>query len=355
MNWQSVHGALCRLARDKARYDVEEARWLIEADKLRVWEPLGLGSFVEYCERVLGYTPRQSIERLRVAKALQSLVQMQAAVAGGKLAWSAARELTRIVTPGTEAAWIEAAQHRTVHEIEAMTAGRKPGDLPDSPRKPGVQRCVVHMVVSQEAYAAFREAREQLELEAGHALEDDALLLAMAERACQPPQVVEDGTGPARRHQVLITVCAECKTGWREGAGANLAIDQTAVDTALCDAQVIDSTHAGDPERARTEISPATWRAVWRRDHGQCVVPGCRAAKFLDVHHIVRRSDGGSHDAHNLALVCSIHHRLLHDGKLRIDRTHTGLRIVGYRGAPYGVMPWDIEPDADSAGNAGPS
>src|SRR4030095_14384264 len=107
MNWQSGHAALCRLARDKSRYDVQEASWLIEADRLRVWEPLGLGSFVEYCERVLGYTPRQSIERLRVARGLQSLPGRQPAVAAGQVAWSAARELTRIATAETEAAWIE--------------------------------------------------------------------------------------------------------------------------------------------------------------------------------------------------------------------------------------------------------
>lgn len=354
MNWQSVHAALCRLARDKAKYDIEEGTWLIEADRLRVWEPLGLGSFVEYAERVLGYTPRQSIERLRVARALQTLPAMREALGAGRMAWSGARELTRIATADTEAVWLEATRDLTVHEIEGMTAGRKPGDRPDSPRAPGVQRTVVHMVVSKEAYAALREAREQLELEAGHALEEDAFVLAMAERACQPAQVVEDGTGPARRHQVLITVCDECKTGWREGAGVNLAIEPAAIETALCDGQVIDFTHVGDPERARCEIPPATWRAVWRRDHGQCVVPGCRAAKFLEVHHIVRQRDGGSHDADNLALLCSIHHRLLHSDKLRIERTHAGLRILGYRGAPYGVvMPWEepaTEPPGPDAG-----
>lgn len=89
----------------------------------------------------------------------------------------------------------------------------------------------------------------------------------------------------------------------------------------MCDAQVIEFPHVGSPapERARTEVPPATWRAVWRRDHGQCVVPGCRAAKYLDVHHLVARAEGGDHDMANLILLCSVHHRLLHDGKLTIS------------------------------------
>src|SRR4030095_14911557 len=109
MNWQSGHAALCRLARDKSRYDVQEASWLIEADRLRVWEPLGLGSFVEYAERVLGYTPRQSIERLRVARALQTLPAMREALGAGRKAWSGARELTRIPTPDTQTSGLAAA------------------------------------------------------------------------------------------------------------------------------------------------------------------------------------------------------------------------------------------------------
>ena len=319
MKWEDVHAALCRLAHDKAKYDLEEGRWLIEAERLRVWEEIGIGSYVEYCERLLGYSPRTSIERLRVAKALRELPHLRQAVADGAVAWSAARELTRIVTPETESAWIEAVDDRTVHEIEAMTSGHEKGDWPDDPITPAARRCVVRMTVSADTYAALREARNQLELEAGHSLDDDELLRALAERACEPPAAIEpDGTVPARRHQVLITLCTECERGFRQGAGVNIEIDSAALDTARCDAQLLEVPHVGAPERARTEVPPATWRAVWRRDHGQCVVPGCRAAKHLDVHHLTARADGGGHDMTNLVLLCSVHHRLLHDRKLTV-------------------------------------
>jgi hypothetical protein len=91
---------------------------------------VGLGSFVEYCERVLGYTPRTSMERLRVAKALQGLPHMRTALGDGALAWSAVRELARVVTPETEIEWIDAVEELAVHEVEAMVAGQEKGDLP---------------------------------------------------------------------------------------------------------------------------------------------------------------------------------------------------------------------------------
>src|SRR5688572_1418821 len=133
MKWEDVHAALCRLAHDKAKYDLEEGEWLIEAERLRVWEEIGIGTYVEYCERIFGYSPRTSIERLRVAKALRELPLMRQAVVDGAVVWSAARELTRIVTPGTEEAWIEAVDHKTVHEVEAMCSGHEKGDWPDDP------------------------------------------------------------------------------------------------------------------------------------------------------------------------------------------------------------------------------
>src|SRR5262249_51336471 len=74
---------------------------------------------------------------------------------------------------------------------------------------------------------------------------------------------------------------------------------------------------------------PKTRRFVHRRDHGKCTVPGCRASRFIDVHHIVPRYAGGAHSADNLTLLCDGHHRALHDGKLTI----TGK-------APHFVVSW---------------
>ena len=70
--------------------------------------------------------------------------------------------------------------------------------------------------------------------------------------------------------------------------------------------------------RATTTIPPATRRKIWRRDHGRCQVPGCRAARNLDIHHVVHRANGGDHDPSNLVVMCSGHHKLLHDGLLAV-------------------------------------
>src|ERR1051325_10770544 len=108
--------ALRTIARRRAALDAEEARWLREAEELQIWWPLGMVSALDYLERVLGYAPRTAQERLRVARALGSLPQLDPALADGTLSHSAVRELTRVVKPATEARWIAAALGKNLRQ-----------------------------------------------------------------------------------------------------------------------------------------------------------------------------------------------------------------------------------------------
>jgi len=86
LDWRMVDRALRGIAQRRAALDAEEARWLREAERLRIWRPLGMVSAVDYLERVLGYTPHAANERLRVARALGDLPVLTDAFARGVLA-----------------------------------------------------------------------------------------------------------------------------------------------------------------------------------------------------------------------------------------------------------------------------
>jgi len=99
-----------------------------------------------------------------------------------------------------------------------------------------------------------------------------------------------------------------------------------------------DGAHTG--ARAKQTVSPGTRRAVLRRDHRQCVVPGCRNALFLDLHHVDPRSEGGGNDADNLITLCGVHHRAAHRGELIVrGRVSTGVRFRHADGSDYGQAP----------------
>ena len=232
------------------------------------------------------------------------LPAMATALAEGELCWSAVRELTRVAVPATEAEWIAAARGKSMREVEDMVSGRKSGDRPGDPADPAAKREVLRLEVTGDGLAAFREARRRIELEVGHSLDDDALVRMLAHHALGGP------TDPGRAaYQVAMTVCPQCRRGTRDGAGRELAVEPHVVEAALCDAQHIGDTHVdGVPVKASQTIPPRIRRLVVRRAHGRCQVPGCRAAKYLEIHHIVHRADGGTHDPSLLILVCSAHH-----------------------------------------------
>src|SRR5215468_2250996 len=144
-DWRVVDRALRSIATRRAALDADEARWLREAEALQIWRRLGMVNAIDYMERVLGYRPRSAEERLRVARALGSLPELEQALATGELPFSAVRELTRVATRQTEAVWIREARGKSVHEIEQLVAGHRPGDTPDAPPDPTARMHVVRL------------------------------------------------------------------------------------------------------------------------------------------------------------------------------------------------------------------
>ena len=140
IEWREVDRNLRSIAQRRAALDSDEARWLREAERLQIWRPLGMVSALDYCERVLGYAPHTASERLRVARALGSLPLLERALADGDLNFSAVRELTRVATPSTEAAWRDRAIGRNVRQLEELVAGHAPGNHPDDPPDPDLRR-----------------------------------------------------------------------------------------------------------------------------------------------------------------------------------------------------------------------
>src|SRR6185436_20618747 len=197
MDWRTVDRELRWIAKRRAALDAEEARWIREAEALQIWRPLGMVSMLDYLERVLGYGPRKAQDRLRVARALGSLAQLTAALESGELAFSAVRELTRVVTPATEGAWREWAAGKNLREIEEKVAHRKPGDRPDDPPKPEPRMHVVRFELSPETFAMLRQARTALNEEHARNLDEDEFVKAMCEAVLDGAPATEP-TGRAK-------------------------------------------------------------------------------------------------------------------------------------------------------------
>ena len=129
-----------------------------------------------------------------------------------------------------------------------------------------------------------------------------------------------EGGATADHYQVVVHADAKPVTG---GPGrADLPID--AVKRLLCDCSMVLVTedYDGNPldvGRKQRTVSTPLRRALYARDRG-CTFPGCHRTRYLDGHHLRHWIDGGETSADNMTLLCTHHHRLLHEGGFRIVR-----------------------------------
>jgi Holliday junction resolvase RuvA-like protein len=311
--WRVLHQRLRGISKRRAALDAEEARCLREAVAVQLWRRLGYVHLNEYLEHELGYAPQAGSERVRVAQALARLPRIEASLGEGVLSFSAVRELTRVATADSEQAWLDAAHGKNLRQIEAMVSGKRPGDRPEDPARPELVNRILRLELSPSAYAAFRQIQAVLADEHGGRLDDSALIETLCRRA------LEGGAGSERpAHQIAFTICESCRRGWQNGAGREIEVGAEVLDRARCDAELVGSLEASEPARVTSTITPRLRRQVLARDHHGCTVPGCRAARNLDVHHIRFRSDGGGNELSNLLTLCSGHHALVHAGQILI-------------------------------------
>ncbi len=66
----------------------------------------------------------------------------------------------------------------------------------------------------------------------------------------------------------------------------------------------------------RVRLTAEQKHAVFLRDGGRCTHHDngvrCTSERWIDVHHIILVSQGGSNDPENLTTLCSFHHDLIH-------------------------------------------
>ena len=370
-DWTAIDAAISRLGRSKAEHDYEEGRWLLAARRAAVHTRLGFASLGEYIERRLGHDPRTTAEKLRVASALADLPLLKESLRAGVRPWTAVREIVRVAVSTTEAEWLRATERKSVREIEHMVAGLHPGDGPAQPKDPALRKHVVRLELSPELFARFRDATDRIRKEVDPTLTEEQAVGAMVDRILGGP----DDEGRSA-YQVSVTVCAACERTWQQSRGELLEVEAEVGERALCDGQIIGpapapdageapTTHVG-PEpgptttpvgrevpasahwsahleslgRASQTVTPRSKRLVITRDKGRCSVNGCSNSRYLNIHHLVPRAQGGGHDPSGLILLCSTHHRLLHAGLLLVEGTpSTGLRFFHADGSAYGAAP----------------
>ncbi|MEO8064528.1 MAG: DUF222 domain-containing protein [Pseudomonadota bacterium] len=359
---------------------------IAEFDKRNGWSDAASQSCAHWLNWKCGIAMGAAREKVRVARALEALPKISAAMESGHISYSKVREITRIANAANEPELLMIAEHGTASHVERLVRAYR--------------RC-------QEAEELSREAMQQESRAVTFRYDDDgslvltcrlpaesgakvmkALDLAVQELPKDPPPEVPAGTLPSRprysarradalglvaesflahgalevrgtdRHQIIVHVAEETlrmRTAGCCGIEDGPAIAAETARRFGCDASVVTLIENEDGEplnvgRKTRTISAPLRRVLNARDKG-CRFPGCANTRWLDAHHVEHWANGGETKPSNLALLCRFHHRAVHEGGIRIEMLDDGaLRFVKPSGRSVdSVAPGCKQPSGDAA------
>jgi len=253
------------------RYQIAHADLLstiMEVNAAKLYLDFKLASLYAYCLQELKLTEDVACSFIAVARKAEEVPELKKAVEQG-LPFTKAKIVARVITPKNQEELLKTAKISSCNKLEREVVKENP------------KAAVVEKVIP------VAENRHRLELGIG-----------------------EDLLQKLRRVQDLV-----CN---KERRAASLEESLSAMVELYLEKE--------DPQRKAERARPpkkeqnpaadrppaASLHAVNQRDKGRCQIPGCESTRWIDIHHIILRSEGGSHAPENLITLCGFHHREHH-------------------------------------------
>ncbi len=362
-----LDAALGRLLGCRRRCEWLLCRYLADlGDEQRFRQLGGYSDVLHYARARFGLGVKATRERVRIGRALRELPRIEEAFVRGQLNYSRVRELTRVATGEDETLWLELGLRLPMRELERKVAGEVGGKVATEDEGAEVhwrtpKTVELRMHLPAEVWGLLERAMQGARQAADRSLSDAEALEAVAREAlaslCQPDST--DIADP--RKAVVLYRCRDCgSTELETGAGA-VALPPEKAASLGCGAKVVDLETEGVAEACvGGPIPAAVRRAVLARDRGRCRVCGRR--RYVDIHHLVPRSQGGAHSRANCVCACSHCHAALHEGTLRAEGdAESGLRFFDDHGnevateAPRGTAVAEEAPRGAATGALAPS
>ena len=312
-----VHASLCHSLKAMDHAHKCSVLWFSEMMVRHLYQDLGYSSINQYAIKGLGFSRTRTGDFVRLVRQMEKLPKVKKAISSGELGYTKAREILPVATPETEDSWLKAAKmprRELVREVKKVKLAARidPGQKELIPTSPPVVAARELPVRFQMDLTPEQEARRAALVERLHKLggvpNDRAELMlealaALIESKEKTPRGVLASRPPVQIHvhdnEGKLTI--QTDAGERE-----LGLAET--ERIRCDAAVCQ---AG--ERKTTTIPPRIRREVLARDKHRCQAPGCGRTRFLEVHHIVPRSQRGQNQKENLMTLCGSCHRLWHE------------------------------------------
>lgn len=325
------HTAVCRAER-------ELLDRILLCKELEVWTDTPARSFAEWLARELGVSLWRARRLINAAHAVRGLPQTDAAFSDGVLNLDKVVELCRFATPETEQkliAWASRVTTTSIRRRADLEVRRRLHETVDNDRNryltywwmedgrlalegqfPSDQGAVIVTALDRIA----DRVPDILEVDNGHTPADVSIDIRRADALYALASARLANDQDADRATVVVRAPLAALSGHDE---RGCEIDNGPVVHAQtarrmsCDGRIEFELHndlGAVVGIGRSDRKPPAWmkRALKQRDRG-CTFPGCESKRFLHAHHIQHWTQGGPTDLNNLVLVCTFHHKLVHE------------------------------------------
>ncbi len=317
---ERIEAEVCTLAGQIAAATCRFVLLIAELDRRGAWAEWGCRSMAHWLSWRCALGIVAAREHVRVGRALEELPQITAEFEKGRLSYSKVRALTRVATSTREPELIEFATVATAAQL-VRTIGafeRSRGDTESERARLATRRVRFFTEDDGTVTLDARLTREQADLI------KEALEKAMKE----VPASDEDASAEARRADSLELLARAFLAGRSDRVSTEVVVhvddDELTeeeltpfVERMMCDTSVRVDVRRGDEHvvgRRKRTIPLALRRAIEHRDRGVCRFSGCSNERFTHVHHLAHYVHGGPTNTKNCVLLCTFHHRLVHEG-----------------------------------------
>jgi len=327
-------------------------------DAAEGWAKQGALTCRQWLSWKIGMGKGEAREKVRVARALRELPELDAAFGRGEVSYSKVRAVSRVATPDNEELLVDIAKYTTGQQLERVCRRFRSvvrqtqtetvaeaeearylrhhwtddGMLSVSIQLPADEgaRLLSAVDAAQSAENSTKSA-ENGAVSAENAAPSRAdALMTIAESFLASGPRPRAGGAP---HDVVVHVTAETLANKTEGACIEShdgpAVSAETARRLTCDAAVTTVVRGGagavlDVGRKTRTVPAAMRRALEVRDENRCAFPGCDHRRYLDAHHAVHWADGGETKVGSLVLTCRRHHTFLHEHGYRVEVAANG-------------------------------
>jgi hypothetical protein len=317
---------------------------IADADRAEIWRDSGARDTAHLLAIRYGISEWKARRWVAAGHALENLPRIAEALRVGELGIDKVVELARFATLDDQSRLVRWARSVSVGSVRHRADFEQKASIKD------VRETERSREVSWWYFDEGRRFGLEADLPAASGPVVINALEREAERIAALPGEEDPVYASARRADALVALCSARIATDPEPDRATVVVharlDGLEQDTAgceieggpvihpqsvrrlLCNARVqtvVEDAHGTVLGIGRASRTVPAWmlRQVRHRDR-ECRFPGCGSRRFTEAHHLRWWRHGGRTDLHNLALICSFHHRLVHEHRWSVKRDASG-------------------------------